>query len=213
MNTIRQWYEWNIDIFNHFGILNLGADANSIKEHENRIICPEIETLDYIRFDRLIINNLKKVGSEDFDIELDPFNVFYRQNGIKDNSGIWVKLEWPYELKHLSVKQSIQFMFNFKTWAPMMSPARIFSYSIVAEKEEIIPKYFKFNSNVSSYSNNIFGFEQIEVCPSFSLLKITFRRTKDNKVIFSQDSSSDKFGSFQYLAVGNNWTNGIGPIQ
>ena len=32
-----------------------------------------------------------------------------------------------------------------------------------------------------------------------------------NKVIFSQDSSSDKFGSFQYLAAGNNWANGIGP--
>lgn len=197
--------------FNHFGVVNLGADANSIKEHENRIICPEIETLDYINFDRLIINNLKKVGSEDFDIELDPFNVFYRQNGIKDNSGAWIKIEWPYELKHLSVKHSIQFMFNFKTWAPMMSPARIFSYSIVAEKEETLPKYFKFNSNVSSYSSNIFGFEQIEVCPSLSLFKITFRRTKDNKVIFSQDSSSDKYGSFQHLAAGNTWTNGIGP--
>ncbi len=197
--------------FNHFGVLNFGGDADSIKEYENRIICPEIETLDYIKFEKLIVNHLKKNGSENLDIELDPYNVFYRQQGIKDNSGAWIKIEWPYELSHISVKQSIQFMFNFKTWAPMLSPARIFSYSIVAEKEETLPKYFKFNSNLSSYANNIFGFEQIEICPTLTMFKITFRRTKDNKVIFTQDSSSDKYGNFQYLSTGNVWTNGIGP--
>jgi hypothetical protein len=81
----------------------------------------------------------------------------------------------------------------------------------LCKKEETLPKYFKFNSNLSSYANNIFGFEQIEICPTLTMFKITFRRTKDNKVIFTQDSSSDKNGSFQYLSTGNIWTNGIGP--
>jgi hypothetical protein len=41
-------------------------------------------------------------------------------------------------------------------------------------------------------------------------LKISYIRKRDNKLIFTQNSSESAYGNFQYLDQGNVWTNGLG---
>ena len=188
----------------------VGGDNETPMEYENRVICPEIDTHSVSKFNKLLVNYAEEVSSEDFPVQPDPFRVFYRTTGIKDNSGTWTRLYFPYDLSTIRVQDSIQFMFNFKIFGLSMCPARIHSYTLLAEKEELLPKYFKFNSNITNLSQNIYGFEQIKTHPNTLVLKISYIRKKDNKLVFTQTSSETTFGNFQYLAQGNIWTNGIG---
>jgi hypothetical protein len=188
----------------------VGGDNDLPVEYENRVICPEIDTYSVSKFNKLLVNYAEEVASEDFPIQPDPFRVFYRTTGIKDNSGVWTRLIFPYDLSAVRAQDSIQFMFNFKIFGLSMCPARIHSYTLLAEKEELLPKYFKFNSNITNLSQNIYGFEQSKVYSNNLTLKISYIRKKDNKLVFSQTSSETTFGNFQYLAQGNVWTNGIG---
>jgi hypothetical protein len=145
----------------------------------------------------------------DFSLPNDPYRVFYRTEGIEDNSGTWIKLTEDFTLTHINLKTHIQFMFNFKQGLTLI-PARVYSYTLVGEKVELLPDIYRFNSNVSNLSGNIYGFEQIKVSSNSYNLKITVYREKDNKILFSQTSSSTQFGAFQYFDV-NNWVLGVGP--
>jgi hypothetical protein len=95
-------------------------------------------------------------------------------------------------------------------FAVSMYPARIHSYALLAEKEELLPKHFKLNSNITNLNQNIYGFEQTKTYSSSFVLKISYIRKRDNKLIFTQTSSESVYGNFQYLAQGNVWTNGLG---
>jgi hypothetical protein len=194
----------------HIFAMPVGGENDSIMEYENRVICPEIDTHSVSKFVRLLVNYAEEIGSEDFPAQPDPYRVFYRTNGIKDNTGAWTRLYLPYDLSNIRVQNSIQFMFNFKMFGVSMFPARIHSYTLLAEKEELLPKYFKLNSNITNINQNIYGFEQTKTYPSSFILKISYIRKRDNKLIFTQTSSESAYGNFQYLAQGNVWTNGLG---
>lgn len=194
----------------HIFAMPVGGENDSMMEYENRVICPEIDTHSVSKFIKLLVNYAEEIGSEEFPVQPDPYRVFYRTNGIKDNSGTWIRLYFPYDLTNIRVQNSIQFMFNFKIFALSMHPARIHSYVLLAEKEELLPKYFKLNSNLTNLNQNIYGFEQTKTYPSSFVLKISYIRKKDNKLIFTQTSLESIYGNFQYLAQGNIWTNGLG---
>jgi hypothetical protein len=194
----------------HMHVYPIGSDCDLPSEPENRVICPKISTINFSRLTRLQVDNQHMTGENpDFSLPNDPYRVFYRTEGIEDNSGAWIKLTEDFTLSHINLKTHIQFMFNFKQGLTLI-PARIYSYTLVGEKLELLPKIFRFNSNVSNLSGNIYGFEQIKVNSNSFNLKITIYREKDNKILFTQTSSSSQFGTFQYFDV-NNWVSGVGP--
>lgn len=194
----------------HIHVYPIGSDCDLPTEFENRIICPKISTINFSKLVRLHVDNQHMTGDNpDFSLPNDPYRVFYRTEGIEDNSGTWTKLTEDFTLSHINLKTHIQFMFNFKQGLTLI-PARVYSYTLVGEKLELLPDIFRFNSNVSNLSGNIYGFEQIKVNSSTYNLKITVYREKDNKILFSQNSSSTQFGTFQYFNV-NNWVSGVGP--
>lgn len=194
----------------HINIYPIGSDCDLPSEPENRVICPKISTLNFSKLTRIHVDNQHMTGDNpDFSLPNDPYRVFYRTEGIEDNSGTWIKLTEDFTLTHINLKTHIQFMFNFKQGLTLI-PARVYSYTLVGEKVELLPDIYRFNSNVSNLSGNIYGFEQIKVSSNSYNLKITVYREKDNKILFSQTSSSTQFGAFQYFDV-NNWVLGVGP--
>jgi hypothetical protein len=193
----------------HMHVYPIGSDCDLPSESENRVICPKISTINFSKLTRLQVDNQHMTGENpDFSLPNDPYRVFYRTEGIEDNSGAWTKLTEDFTLSHINLKTHIQFMFNFKQGLTLI-PARVYSYALVGEKLELLPNIFRFNSNVSNLSGNIFGFEQIKVNSNSFNLKITIYREKDNKILFTQTSSSTQFGTFQYFNV-NNWVSGVG---
>jgi hypothetical protein len=193
----------------HMHVYPIGSDCDLPSEPENRVICPKISTINFSKLTRLQVDNQHMTGENpDFSLPNDPYRVFYRTEGIEDNSGAWTKLTEDFTLSHINLKTHIQFMFNFKQGLTLI-PARVYSYALVGEKLELLPNIFRFNSNVSNLSGNIFGFEQIKVNSNSFNLKITIYREKDNKILFTQTSSSTQFGTFQYFIV-NNWVSGVG---
>lgn len=195
---------------NTIQVCPIGADFETIKTEENRIICPAINVSKFSKLNKILINYNKHLGDEYYGLPPESFRVFVRDHGIEDNTGTWVQLDQSYDISFLQPKRLIQLSFTFKTLGATNHSARIYSYAIVGEELETLPTTFRWNMNNSNINAGIFAFDQIKVSSSSFNLKINIYKKDTNESILEQTSSSSENGSFQYFS-GNQWLSGVGP--
>ncbi len=191
-------------------VFPIGADFETIKTEENRVICPAVNVSKFSKLSKILINYNKKIGDDDFGVPPETFRIYVRDNGIEDNTGQWIQLDQSYDISFLQPKRLIQISFTFKTLGATGHSARIHSYTVVGEELENLPKLFKWNMNNSNANSGIFAFDQNKVNSTSFNLKINIYKKDNNESILEQSSLSSENGTFQYFS-GNQWLTGIGP--
>ena len=106
-----------------------------------RLISPSIPTPSAVVFDRVYISSIRYIGSGTFGMQAEPFRVFYRQNGIVDDSGAWTELDDTGNLNGISPSSEIQFMFEFKIMGTTCIPNQIFSVAVAYEDDSTDSHY------------------------------------------------------------------------
>ena len=191
-------------------VFPVGADFETIKTEENRVICPAVNVSKFSKLSKILFNYNKKLGDDDYGVPPETFRVFVRDHGIEDNTGIWTQLDQSYNISFLQPKRHIQISFTFKTLGATGHSARIHSYTVVGEELENLPKLFKWNMNNSNTNSGIFAFDQVKVNNTSFNIKINIYKKDNNESILEQSSLSSDNGTFQYFS-GNQWLSGIGP--
>jgi hypothetical protein len=191
-------------------VFPVGADFETIKTEENRVICPAVNVSKFSKLSKILFNYNKKLGDDDYGVPPETFRVFVRDHGIEDNTGIWTQLDQSYNISFLQPKRHIQISFTFKTLGATGHSARIHSYTVVGEELENLSKLFKWNMNNSNTNSGIFAFDQVKVNNTSFDIKINIYKKDNNESILEQSSLSSDNGTFQYFS-GNQWLSGIGP--
>jgi hypothetical protein len=191
-------------------VFPVGADFETIKTEENRVICPAVNVSKFSKLSKILFNYNKKLGDDDYGVPPETFRVFVRDHGIEDNTGIWTQLDQSYNISFLQPKRHIQISFTFKTLGATGHSARIHSYTIIGDELENLSKLFKWNINNSNANSGIFAFDQVKLNNTSFNIKINIYKKDNNESILEQSSLSSDNGTFQYFS-GNQWLSGIGP--
>jgi hypothetical protein len=185
------------------------ADWEYAERNKARIITPSIHTSFINKFKKLLISHPEVIYDDFQGIVPEPFRVYYRIEGINDDSGTWILLNDTWDLSLIVPGDKIQFMFEFKILGEYGVPARIYSLEISYETDEELPNGIEWNLNDSNNALGIIGFEQTASLSTYNGFKIAFYNLDTDQQVFSASSAENTNGTFQYWN-GSSWVSGIG---
>lgn len=174
-----------------------------------RVITPEISTPNCSYFHRACMSFIKKLGADKFSIAPEPIQMYYRTNGITDNTGAWTSLDDYADLSGIAPSESIQFMFEFKVIGNYCVPGRLLSCEVMYETEDTLPSHLQWNFSDSNNSNGTVGFIQKTTYGSVPNLQIDYFRADNDINLLTQQSTSSTNGTFEYW-TGASWEAGLG---
>ena len=174
-----------------------------------RIITAAINTPNAISYSKAVIVNVRKFGSDQFAVQSEPYNVYYRTYGITDNSGAWTLLPENGSLTGVSPAAQIQFMIEFKIIGNYCLPARIISMEMIYNIEDSLPSFLQWNFSDSDNADGTVGFIQKGTYGSVPTFQINYYRADNDINLLTQDSTSTTYGNFQFWN-GAAWVNGVG---
>jgi hypothetical protein len=174
-----------------------------------RIITAAINTPNAVSYSKAVIVNVRKYGSDQFAVQSEPYNVYYRTYGITDNSGAWTLLPENGSLTGVSPAAQIQFMIEFKIIGNYCLPARIISMEMIYNIDDSLPSFLQWNFSDSNNADGTVGFIQKGTYGSVPTFQINYYRADNDVNLLTQNSSSTTYGNFQYWN-GSTWVNGVG---
>ena len=177
---------------------------------EQAVITPAIPTPSNCRVYRVYTNALSSYGGSDrFLIPPEIINLSYRFEGVADNTGAWIPLPDSGLISGTQTGQDIQFRIQFKVFGFFHLPSSIQGINVVYETDTDIPSFLQWNNDDTSNTTGAIGFIQISSYGSVPDLNITFYRSDNEDIVFSQDSTVTTYGNFQFWN-GSSWVNGLG---
>ncbi len=174
-----------------------------------RIITAAINTPNAVSYSKAVITDVRKFGSDQFAVQSEPYNVYYRTYGITDNSGEWTLLPESGSLTGVSPAAQIQLMIEFKIIGNYCLPARLLSMEMIYNIDDSLPSFLQWNFSDSNNTDGTVGFVQIGTYGSVPTLQINYYRADNDINLLTQDSTSTAYGNFQYWN-GATWVNGVG---
>lgn len=192
------------------GVFPGEADWRFASRNNARIITHSIDTSHITKFNKLLVHHPEVLGSHDLGSMPEPFRVYFRTEGISDDSGDWCLLNDSFDMSFITPKDDIQFMFEFRVLGRASVPNRIYGLSISYFVDEDLPTGFDWNLYDSNSSSSIIGFEQTRVLNTLGNFKITYYLSESDEEVFTAYSTENINGSFQYWN-GSSWINGVGP--
>lgn len=177
---------------------------------EQYVITPALPTPNGATLYRAYVNKLLAHGGSDaFAILPEVVRVWYRVNGIEDDSGGWTLLSDNGDLTGVKTGSDIQFRLAFKVMGMYQLPSKVYSVCVVYETDNDIPSHLQWNMGDTSTSTGIVGFIQNGTYGSVPDLSISYYRSDDDSLIFTQASTGSTYGTFQYWN-GSTWASGLG---
>ena len=195
---------------NHLYVVPFGAHwgFQSILPTQ-RVITPAIATPNCEKYYRASMSFVKKLGADKFSIAPESIQMYYRTNGITDNTGTWIALDDYADLSGVAPSSSIQFMFEFKVIGNYCVPGRLLSCEVMYETEDTLPSHFQWNFSDSNNANGTIGFIQKTTYGSVPNLQIDYYRADNDINLLTQQSTSTTNGTFEYW-TGAAWETGLG---
>ena len=177
---------------------------------EQYVITPALPTPSDAKLYRAYVNQLLAHGGSDaFAIVPEVVKVWYRVNGIHDNSGVWSLLPDDGDLTGVETGQDIQFRFAFKVIGMYQLPSRVYSVCVVYETDVDIPSHLQWNVGDTNSTTGVVGFIQKGTYGSVPNLQITYYRVDTDDEVLTQTSTSTANGVFEYWN-GSTWIAGLG---
>lgn len=177
---------------------------------EQYVVTPAIPTPNEARLYRAYVNSLLAHGGTDaFAVLPEIVRVWYRTHGISDDSGAWNLLPDNGDLTGVKTGSDIQFRLAFKVIGMYQLPSKVYGVCVVYETDSDIPSHLQWNIGDTSASTGVVGFIQNGTYGSVPALQISYYRSDDDSLIFSQTSDVTTYGNFQYWD-GDSWENGLG---
>jgi hypothetical protein len=192
-----------------------GAHWSYADENNNIAILPKITLTNPVtKLNRFSVTHIKYIRTlPESEKTLEPYFVYYRTDGIDDNSGGWALLPQTGSLSGVEPAGEIQFAFKFKTWGDLCIPARICSGTLIYEADDALPDEYQWNLGDSNTIDGTFGFTQtlaFDEWPKLHTIKIY--RSDNNTLALEQNSDGSTFGVFEYWD-GSEWVAGLGDNE
>jgi hypothetical protein len=170
------------------------------------LVTPKVELNDATKLYYITPIFFQKLGSETFSIQTESFRIFYRTNGIDNNTGKWGRLNDLGELNEIFTKE-IQFAFTFKILGTFCIPARLKGFIITYEDNSTNDNYVPSLEN-NSIENRIFAWYQTKKWEFQNIpnLIITVSDIKTKQIVIKDTTNLARVGVWEYSENdGVNW--------
>ncbi len=189
--------------------LPLFSDMIFAEKFKNRLVLPKFTFKNVARFNKIIVQNNLFLYDEKFGLRPEAYKMYYRINGIDDDSGKWTEVNNLGNISSIPPIDELQLMFEFKIIKKTAITARLYSLSIMYDTYENLPKELTFSFSDTNLNSNIIGFKQKYLFDSLVYFVFECYDKEKDYLIFTQNSFETTYGYFQYFT--NQWVNGIGP--
>jgi hypothetical protein len=186
------------------------ADFLFAEKTKSRIITQAINTAHISKFKKVLVSHPEYLGDINLGISPEFFKLYYRTDGINDDTGSWTYIDDTFDISGVKPKDQIQFMFEFRILGVYCTPSRIYGLSITYDVDDELPIEFEWNLNDCDNTNAILGFEQTSLVTNFNQFNISFYQSSNDVKVFNASSAENINGNFQYFN-GSTWINGVGP--
>lgn len=177
---------------------------------EQYVITPALPTPNGATLYRAYANTLLAHGGTDaLMVEAEPVKIWYRTEGIYDNSGVWYLLSDNGDLTGVKTGKDIQFRLAFKVIGGHQLPSKAYSVCVVYDTDTDLPSHLQWNMGDTNSSTGIVGFIQKGTYGSVPNLQISYYRSDNDQLILTQASTGSTYGAFEYWN-GSSWASGLG---
>jgi hypothetical protein len=167
-------------------------------DNDNCVITPKITAVNATKFYNLYINNSRRLGGVPFTLPYEPIRVYYRTNGISDDSGLWSLMDDNFNLSFLSPTSEIQFKIEFKLLGIIGVPPILHSLCLTYE-DDTTDSHYEPSISKSNIGNRIFAWRQSSFWPSdIPPLKIQIQNITTNTNILEDNTNSQSSGIWEY---------------
>lgn len=187
----------------------LFADMIFAEKFRNRLVLPKFTFKNVARFNKIIVQNNLFLYDEKFGLRPEAYKLYYRLNGIDDDSGKWTEINNLGDISSIAPVDELQLMFEFKIIKKTAITARLYSLSIMYDTYESLPKELTFSFSDTNLNSNIIGFKQKYLFDNLVYFVFECYDKDKDYLLFTQNSFETTYGYFQYFT--NQWVNGIGP--
>jgi hypothetical protein len=189
-----------------------GAHWSFVDVTQNLAILPQI-TLTGVpsQMKRVLINAVTHIeaGGEN-EKATEPVRIYYRTEGISDNSGTWNLVSQTGNLSQVTPTNQIQFALSFRTMGDICIPARVLSLAFLYEGTDALPDQYQWSLADSNTLDGTFGFTQFSLLPVWPVVHtINIYRADNLTVALTQSSDDSTYGVFEYYN-GVTWVSGLG---
>jgi hypothetical protein len=162
------------------------------------IVTRKIMTSDATKYRRVYAAGPQQLGTGTMGLPPEPYRMYWRTNGIDDNSGSWTLVPDNGDLSNVSVDDAIQFAFEFKILGLACVPSYIYSLALVYEDSRSIEAYSP-SLQFTSASNLIFAWRQTEEVDGYSpILNISITNIDTNNIVLDDDTDASSSGIWEY---------------
>lgn len=135
----------------------LGADWQYATGSVNqRLITPALSTTNATLLSRVYVNNADYLGNAGLTVSTDPIRIYYRTNGIDDDSGTWEIVDQTGDLSEALPGTEIQFAIEFRTIGTTCIPNRVYNLCFTYE-DNTTDSHYQPSVAQSSISSKIFA--------------------------------------------------------
>jgi len=189
---------------NWLAIVPVGADAYYANNTNQKIITPKLATSNASRLYRAYVQTNQYEGTFNIGYTPEPIRIYYRTDGIDDNSGAWTELISG-DLSGVTPGDYIQFMIYVDVLGELCIPRKVFSICLTYE-DSSQDSHYEPSLTLSSAQNRIFAWRQIISWGSnIPNLRLQLFNVANGYSVLDDDITSSADGTWQYSTDGINW--------
>lgn len=176
----------------------------SVSETQS-IITPVIETPKANKFYNICVNSANSLGKEPFVVPTEKYVLYYRINGIEDNTGKWVEIDNAGDLSKIPPSNKIQFKIAFKIIGRTFLPNRIYSMSLIYE-DDTTDSHYEPSKTKTSSSSKTFAWRQATSWGSnIPNLRVRIYNLKSGNLVLDDTVLASESGIWEYSTNGTSW--------
>jgi hypothetical protein len=185
----------------------IGADGFYSSNTNQRIITPKLTTTNATRLYRVYVESAEYLGSYPLGFPAESYRVYYRLNGIDDNSGSWTEVPLSGDLTGIAPGSYIQFMIELDVLGEICAPNRIYNLVCVYE-DGSQDSHYQPSLSKSSATNRQFAWKQVELWNSnIPNLQLRLYNADTGFLVLDDNVTSSTSGTFEYSNDGGSgWT-------
>lgn len=176
----------------------LGADwqyaTGTVKQ---RLITPSLETTNAVKLSRVFINNADYLGDAGLTMPTEPVRIYYRTEGISDDSGSWSLVDQTGDLSDASVSNEIQFALEFRLLGAICIPNRVYNICCTYE-DNTTDSHYQPSVGQSSTSNKRFAWRfSTAFGGTVPTLRIRLYNAETDGLLLDDTTTSSASGTFE----------------
>lgn len=125
----------------HIYTLAVGAHRTYALSNGNLLVSPVMSTAGATKFYRAFANAQGQLGEGTNGMATEDFTLYYRTEGIDDNSGAWTEIDPSFDMSGIVPGTQIQFALAFKILGLACIPSRVFSVGVLFEDDSTDSHY------------------------------------------------------------------------